>query len=73
MLPQLSVAVNVRVEVLPVAQSPVAVVSTIVISTFLSQLSVAVGATAAGVPQETVTFAGMLAKTGASVSRTVIT
>ena len=70
--PQLSVAVYLRVIVLPVKQSPIAAISSDVTSTFLSQLSVTIGAAEAVFPpQETVT-SSTLENTGAFVSRTVI-
>jgi hypothetical protein len=71
-LPQLSVAVQVRMTEKAFAQPPAMVVSTKVSSTFWSQLSVAVtfvgtGGTAPAT-QSAVKSAGILAKTGGSVS-----
>ena len=73
-LPQLSIAVHVRFIVNP--QAPLFdVVSANLISTFLSQLSVAVTTPVAGtvgvVPHAAVTSAGTPAKVGAFVSFTV--
>ena len=75
-LPQLSVAVHVRIITCPDAQSllAVSVVSVKVISTSVSQLSVAVMlgmAVVSAVPQATSTSVGMPANTGGVLSCTI--
>ena len=70
-LPQASVAVHLRVILYVSGQGPGAVVSEKTMAGDGSQLSVAVGATAAGTePQSTVRFAGTPAKTGGKASPT---